>query len=225
MTGLREIASAHKLVLIEDMAQAIGATQGKQRAGSCGELACTSFFPSKNLGAYGDGGMVFATDEELGKRVKMIRNHGQQQRYRHDIVGVNSRLDTLQAAILLKKLPHLNKWNARRAEVANLYEQLLTADVEKPVTATGNSHVYHQYSIMVEQRDELREFLSEREIASAIHYPIPLNEQPAYQHYGGEPTPTAHAVAQRIMALPISPWISDQEVAAVCKGVAEFMSG
>ena len=172
------LAKPRSIHLVEDCAQAIGATYKGKPVGSHGALGCFSFYPTKNLGADGDGGMVVTNDEALAKKLKMLRVHGIERRYFHDLHGYNSRLDELQAAILRVKLPHLKNWNARRSEIAAAYTRGLQGlPLDLPVTADGNNHVYHVYALLTQRRDELMKYLGENGVPSIIYYPQPLHLQ------------------------------------------------
>lgn len=213
MQKLLALAKKHHLVIIEDAAQALGATQmlyGKKRfAGSVGTFGCISFFPTKNLGAYGDAGMVLSNNAGFGKKVSLLRNHGSQKKYYHEFLGYSSRLDELQAAILLAKLPYLKQWNAARQKLAHLYTKALTPipSLTLPSVAVGNTHVFHQYILRTSKRDALRTFLEKRGIPTAIHYPLPLHLQPAFTclRYRKESFPEAEVAAREVLSLPLYP--------------------
>ncbi len=207
MESIMEIANRHNLAVIEDTAQAIGAERNGQRAGTFGSAGCISFFPSKNLGAYGDAGMVVTNDDDVAERVRMITKHGSKVKYQHELLGVNSRLDALQAAILRVKLPHLSAWNTKRAELAENYKSGISAEaVTLPQTLPGNNHIYHQFSIQVPNRDDFQAYLKQHDIPTAIHYPIPLHKQPAFQSVGRSAgVPIAEEVSEHIISLPIYP--------------------
>ena len=182
---LLALAARHASPVIEDCAQAHGATHRGRKAGSMGQMAAFSFYPSKNLGCYGDGGAVTTGDQALAEKLTMLRNYGQRRRYYHEIIGINSRLDEIQAAILAAKLPHLDAWNRRRRQIAGLYTAGLAGlPALLPVEAPGGEHVYHLYVIQVTERDRLQLFLAERGIQTLIHYPIPAHLQPAYAGLG-----------------------------------------
>ena len=225
LTAVRAVCEKHQVWLIEDAAQAIGAEWEGQRAGSVGDLGCFSFFPSKNLGGAGDGGMVTAQNETLAERVRLLREHGAKPKYYHSLVGTNSRLDALQAAILRVKLRHLDRWSERRAQNAALYDQLLEgARLARPFRDARTRHIYNQYVIRVPQRDALRQHLTERGIGSEIYYPVPLHLQKCFAYLGyqeGE-MPQSEAAAKEVLALPIYPELTEEQIRYVAGSVREF---
>ncbi len=214
MTRLGEICELHGLMLIEDCAQSFGARFDERQTGGFGSFGCFSFFPSKNLGCYGDGGLVSCNSEEFAMRLKMLRNHGSQQQYRHEVIGFNSRLDELQAAILRIKLKRIDHYNEQRRRVARSYRQLLAdTAVTTPMETQGSYHVYHQYTILSAQRDQIMQRLRLAEIASAIYYPIPLHRQQAFaQQTKGLSLPITERVSQQCLSLPIYPELSDEDI-------------
>ena len=224
------IADAHGLATIEDAAQAIGARRmvdGVWRmAGELGTVGTLSFFPSKNLGAFGDGGMMVTQDGALAERLRRLRLHGGSTQYFHDEVGFNSRLDTVQAAVLLAKLPHLAGWSAARARNAARYTEAFTGHpaVCPPKTDQGNSHIYNQYTIRVPRRDELQARLKEQGIATAIYYPLPLHLQPCFAHLGYRPgrLPAAEAASTSVISLPVYPEIPPAHQDAVIAAILDF---
>ncbi len=224
MDPILKIAKRHKLKVIEDACQAHGAEYNGKKVGALGDLGCFSFYPSKNLGAYGDGGMVVTNDHELAKRVWMLRNYGQRKRYYHDIKGFNSRLDELQAAFLRKKLKHLNKWNERRRQLAQIYNDNLCKTVIKPIEKDFAYHIYHLYVIRCQQRDELQKFLMENEIQTLIHYPVPVHLQQAYQDLNVKPgsLPITEQYAAEIVSLPMYQELTDDNVFYVADKINEF---
>jgi len=216
MDPLLSLAEKHGLAVIEDAAQAHGARYNGRRSGSFGHLACFSFYPGKNLGAYGDAGAVITNDPEVAKRIDMLHDHGRTGKYMHERIGFNSRLDALQAAVLRVKLSHLDRWNAARRAHAALYDRLL-ADVPGVVTPYVSSnveHVYHLYVIQVSNRDRVQAALKAAGIETGIHYPIPLHEQPAYAHLRYKPRdfPVTHALAPRLLSLPMYPELTDEQI-------------
>jgi len=225
LNELRALATPRGANIIEDCAQAIGATCQGQPVGQSGRLGCFSFYPTKNLGADGDGGMVVTDAETLATKLRMLRVHGTQRRYFHDLHGYNSRLDELQAAILRVKLPHLNRWNARRVEIAARYHAgLKSLPLELPLTAAGNTHVFHVYAMLAAWRDELQKFLADRGVATIIYYPQPLHLQKVYAdlgHHAGD-FPVAEDVSKRILPLPMYPELSDEQVDYVIETVRQF---
>ncbi|MEP0714125.1 DegT/DnrJ/EryC1/StrS family aminotransferase [Algoriphagus sp.] len=224
MEAILEIARRYHIKVIEDTAQAIGAkytfSDGTVRqAGTMGDVGTTSFFPSKNLGCYGDGGAMFTNDEKLAEKLHMIANHGQKKKYHHHIVGVNSRLDTLQAAILNVKLQHLDRYSASRNEVADKYDEAFAghAHIKIPVRAANSTHAFHQYTVQLEgvDRDELKSYLAGKGVPTMVYYPLPLHQQEAYKNLGfvkGD-FPVAESLCEKVLSLPIHTEMSadDQE--------------
>ncbi|MEZ5055796.1 MAG: DegT/DnrJ/EryC1/StrS family aminotransferase [Saprospiraceae bacterium] len=213
MEPIMKIADEHGIPVVEDNAQAIGADyyfkDGKsQKLGTIGKIGCTSFFPSKNLGAFGDGGAMFTNDDALADRLRMIVNHGMKVRYYHDDIGVNSRLDAMQAAVLNVKLKHLETYNEARREAANFYDSLLMdkPDVQTPVRSVFSSHVFHQYTLKIEgKRDQVAKHLQESGIPHGIYYPVPLHVQKAYDGYGYKAGdfPVSETLAEKVLSLPM----------------------
>jgi dTDP-4-amino-4,6-dideoxygalactose transaminase len=225
MDPLRELASRYGLRVIEDACQAHGAEYKGRRAGGLGDVAAFSFYFSKNLGAYGEGGAITTNDDALAHKMRMIRDHGSERRYHHDLLGWNARLDEIQAAVLRVKLSHLIDWNAQRRAHAQRYsERLRGTPVTTPVEMPGNCHVYHLYVIRAPQRDALQAWLKEREIATGIHYPIPIHLQPAFRSLGyraGDLPATEHAVGE-ILSLPMYAELSDSEIDYVAESIRAF---
>jgi dTDP-4-amino-4,6-dideoxygalactose transaminase len=209
--------------VVEDCAQAHGARYRGRAAGTVGALGCFSFYPSKNLGAYGDGGAVVTTDAALAERLRMLRQYGQRRRDLHELEGMNSRLDEMQAAILRVKLRHLSAWNARRREIADAYARGLRG-VRRPVLVSGGESVHHLFPVMSERRDELMAHLAGRGVGSLVHYPVPLHLHPAHRYWGwaAGAFPHAEAATARVLSLPLFPQLTDEEVAAVVTAVNEF---
>lgn len=225
LDALKALAEPRGIQIVEDCAQAIGATFNGRPVGGLGRLGCFSFYPTKNLGADGDGGMIVTNDEALAKRLRMLRVHGIERRYFHDLHGFNSRLDEIQAAILRVKRPHLNAWNARRGAIAKRYsEGFAGLPLELPVTAPGNRHVFHVYAFLSDRRDELQQFLAERGIPTIIYYPRPLHLQAVYADLGYREGdfPVAEAVSKRILPMPMYPELTDEQVDYVVAKVREF---
>jgi dTDP-4-amino-4,6-dideoxygalactose transaminase len=223
MDPLLDIARHHGLKVIEDAAQAHGAEYNGQRAGTLGDVACFSFYPGKNLGAYGDGGMVVTSDAEIADGVRLLRNHGRHSKYEHLIVGYGERLDALQAAILGVKLRHLDEWNERRRQVASRYRELLANHaIQVPQEVDGVRHVYHQFVVRVQDRDAVRERLKGDGIAAGVHYPIPLHLQPAlaWLEYQEGDFPNAEWAAREVLSLPIYPEITEEQIAQVAQSLA-----
>jgi dTDP-4-amino-4,6-dideoxygalactose transaminase len=230
MERLLAVASRRGLRIIEDAAQAIGARRsidGEWRmAGELGWVTGYSFFPSKNLGAWGDGGMMVTSDEPTAERLRKLRLHGGAKQYHHEEVGLNSRLDTLQAAVLLAKLPHLAGWSTRRREHAAYYSRALQdmPGVRPPVTGVGNEHIFHQYTLRVERRDALQAHLKGKGIGTAIYYPIPLHRQPCFAHlgYADGRLPEAERAAREALSLPIFPELTHAQQDYVIDAIGEF---
>ncbi|MGB9682139.1 MAG: DegT/DnrJ/EryC1/StrS family aminotransferase [bacterium] len=214
------------IFIIEDACQSIGAEYKGNKAGSFGDTGCFSFFPTKNLGAYGDGGMITTNNERLNERLKILRAHGSINKYYHEELGYNSRLDEIQAAILRVKLRYLDKWISRRQEIAGLYTRLLRdiPSIKTPITKDDRTHTFHQYVIRVEKRDELQRYLSERGIGTAIYYPLPLHLQNAYKNLGYKEGdfPQAEKACKEVLALPMWPELKDEEVEEVVKEIRNF---
>jgi len=230
MEAILPIAERHGLAVIEDACQSIGARRridGQWRvAGELGTATSFSFFPSKNLGAWGDAGMVVTSDEAMEQRVRRLRTHGGFKMYHHDEVGVNSRLDALQAAVLLAKLPHLAAWSAARRANAAWYAEALAGvpGVRTPATDPANEHIFHQYVIEADRRDELQAHLKARGIGTAVYYPVPLHLQPCFGYLGGKPgsLPVSEAAAHRVLALPVYPEMTDAQKQHVATSIREF---
>jgi dTDP-4-amino-4,6-dideoxygalactose transaminase len=222
LDAIMEIADRHGLKVIEDAAQAHGARWRGRRVGSIGEAACFSFYPGKNLGAYGDGGAVVSQDEELIERIRMLANHGRLEKYTHKMEGVNSRLDGLQAAILRVKLRHLDEWNQSRRQHADFYlESFANSDV-KPLTIHEDAEtVWHLFVVRVSEREAFQQKLKEEGIATGIHYPAPLHLQPAYEHYQipSGSLPITEKVAKEVVSLPMYPELAAAELECVVNAI------
>jgi dTDP-4-amino-4,6-dideoxygalactose transaminase len=224
MAAIKEICTRHNLLLIEDCAQSFGAAIDGAMTGSLGMFGCYSFFPSKNLGCYGDGGMIACASQDLADQVKVLRNHGSKVRYHHHVIGFNSRLDELQAAILRVKLKRIDRFNTERRRVAHLYSELLQDLVTVPFEDCLGTHVYHQYTLLTDRRDAVMARLSERGIASAVYYPIPLHQQEVFApSCAGVSLPVAEEVAARCMSLPIYPEMTDEQVRLVAATIRETL--
>jgi dTDP-4-amino-4,6-dideoxygalactose transaminase len=219
MSEIMEIASRHGLAVVEDCAQAFGATLDGRRVGTFGDAGCYSFFPSKNLGAYGDAGLVATRSTPLAQRIRALRTHGGLRKYYHDEVGTNSRLDEMQAAILRVKLPHVDRWNELRAAVASRYRTGLAGagGIESPAERDGARHVYHQFTIRVAGRDRVREQLHAAHIQTMVYYPLPLHLQRAHADLGYRPGafPAAEAAAAEVLSLPMFPELTLPDQRAV----------
>ena len=225
MDPLLAIARRHGLKVIEDACQAHGAEGGGRRAGSLGDAAAFSFYFSKNLGAYGEGGFVTTNDDELAARLRMLRDHGSERRYYHDLVGMNGRLDEIQAAVLRAKLPHLEEWNALRRRHARRYDELLTGTpVTTPHEAPGNLSVYHLYVIHAPKRDALQAWLKQHGIGTGIHYPVPIHLQTAFSHLGYRPgdLPVSERVVDEILSLPMYAELADEQIVYVANAIKAF---
>lgn len=244
MEAIMEIAKAHNLFVIEDNAQAIGATYtykngAKAKAGTIGHIASTSFFPSKNLGCYGDGGAIFTNDDELAHTIRGIVNHGMYQRYHHDVVGVNSRLDTIQAAVLNAKLPYLDSYNKARQHAAKKYNEAFKGieNILTPVTVNGcegicdtcDCHVFHQYTLRVKDvdRDALVKHLNAHDIPCGVYYPIPLHRQKAYvdSRYNEADFPVTNQLIKDVISLPMHTELEDEQIAYITSTIINFING
>jgi len=227
MNFIKKIADEFGLYVIEDACQAHGAEYMGRRTGSLGDIACFSFYPSKNLGACGDGGVIVTNSREFAEKARMLRNYGQKIKNRHDVVGFNSRLDEIQAVILRVKLKHLDKWNVMRRKWARFYNELLeNSSVVTPVEAKHAKHVYHLYVIRSKERDKLQQFLSRKGISTGIHYPIPIHLQRAYSYLGykGGDFPITEKFAREILSLPMFPELEEDEVVYICDQIKRFES-
>jgi dTDP-4-amino-4,6-dideoxygalactose transaminase len=224
MTRIAAIAAKHGLSLVEDCAQAHYATWLGRRVGTFGVAATFSFYPGKNLGAYGDAGAILTGDAELAQRLRMYANHGALRKHEHCIEGVNSRLDAMQAAILSAKLPHIHDWTRARQQVASWYNEALAAipGITAPRVRSGATHVWHLYVIQIEDRDAVAAELTKRGIQTAVHYPTPLPLLPAYRYLNvrAEQFPAATANAARILSLPMYPELSRQQVHFIAQSLS-----
>lgn len=217
-----ELAQKHNLRVIEDAAQAHGAEYKRKRVGGLGSAGCFSFYPSKNLGAYGEAGAIVTNDEELATRLRLLRDHGSTSKYAHAIVGYNFRMEEIQAAVLNVKLPHLNDWNdARRTRAARYHSALSNSGVALPHEMEYARHVYHVYAVQADNRDELQRRLTAAGVQSGVHYPIPIHFQPAYQSLGYKrgDLPVTEALAERVLSLPMFPELSDEQIDRVAEAV------
>jgi dTDP-4-amino-4,6-dideoxygalactose transaminase len=238
MDTIMAIAKEFGLYIIEDAAQAIGAEYSGQhtthhgptrKAGTIGHLGCFSFFPTKNLGAYGDGGLVVTNDDELAERVRLLRVHGSKPKYYHHLVGTNSRLDALQAAVLKAKLPHLGEWTAARRRLADRYDELLAglSGIVLPYRAPDRTHIFHQYTIRVlaGKRDALRTYLAEQGIGTEVYYPLPLHLQPCFRHLGYKEgdLPESERASREVLSLPMFPELTEEEQDYVVHSIRAFL--
>ena len=241
MDALASIANQRGIAMIEDAAQAFGASWHGKKAGTLSKAAAFSFYPTKNLSAYGDGGAVSTNEPELAQHVRRLRNHGSRERYYHEEIGWNSRLDAMQAAVLRVKLKHIDRWNQQRRAIAAKYDSLfrdsglvkseaVTVNAQAPIgllqTRPGAFHIYHQYVVRAHRRDELRAFLSDRAIGTEIYYPVPLHLQESFAYLGYKPgdLPESERAAKESLALPIFPELRDDEQQRVVAAIAEFYS-
>lgn len=227
MEPILAMAKRHGLYVVEDSAQAIGACYKGRRVSSLGQVGCLSFYPTKNLGAYGDGGMVVTHDAVLAEKIDILRRHGGKSKYHADVLGFNSRLDALQAAVLGVKLNHLESWNEQRRRVAQRYNELLEdLPVVTPYEAPGAFHVYHQYTIRAEKRDELASYLKRSQIGTMVYYPVPLHQQGMYADLGyveGD-LPQSEKASREVLSLPMYPELTEMQQAQVATAIREFYS-
>ncbi|MGH9567768.1 MAG: DegT/DnrJ/EryC1/StrS family aminotransferase, partial [Candidatus Angelobacter sp.] len=238
MDAIGRLAAEFKLHVIEDAAQASGASWNGKPAGSLGECAAFSFYPTKNLSAFGDAGILTTSDPALAESARALRNHGSRQRYHHDDIGANSRMDSIQAAVLRVKMRRLPAWNEARRARARIYTELLSAagltrasaNSKAPVlvlkTRTEAKHIFHQYVVRVQKRDKLRDFLKDRGVSTEIYYPVPLHLQECFGYLGYAPgdLPEAEQAAKEVLALPMFPELSEHEQRYVVEAIAEFYS-
>ncbi|MEJ7735873.1 MAG: DegT/DnrJ/EryC1/StrS family aminotransferase [Chitinophagaceae bacterium] len=235
MEHIMQIAAKHNLYVIEDNAQAIGSDyifndSTRKKTGSIGTIGCTSFYPSKNLGCFGDGGAIFTNDDALALKLKMIANHGQSKRYYHDIVGCNSRLDAIQAAVLNEKLKHLDEYITARRKAADYYDQAFAdhAGIITPFRAAYCRHVFHQYTVLVEghKRDELVKYLSENNIPSMIYYPVPAHKQKMFHAFGGSAyeLPLTDSLTERVISLPMHTELANDQLNYITNKIVAFLT-
>ncbi len=236
MEAILDIANRYNLFVIEDTAQAIGASYTfsdgtVKKAGCMGNIGCTSFFPSKNLGCFGDGGAIYTDDNVLAQKIRMIANHGQSIQYHHDIIGINSRLDTLQAAILRAKLPHLDDYNTKRNEAAAYYDRVFgdIKELKIPTRAAKTNHVFHQYTLQLSKslnREDLRKYLAEKGIPTMVYYPLPLHKQKAYidNRYPEGHFPITEELCERVLSLPMHTELSQEQLEYICNHVLGYIN-
>jgi dTDP-4-amino-4,6-dideoxygalactose transaminase len=229
MEAINEVANEHGIPVLEDACQAIGAVRSGTKAGALGRTGCFSFFPSKNLGAFGDGGLISTDDSKVAERLRLMRVHGSRSEYHHHLIGMNSRLDALQAAILHVKFQYLADWTTKRQKNAGNYRQLfhehgLDDRVTLPVVAAGNTHVYNQFTIKTPKRDALSAYLTEKGIGNRIYYPVPLHLQECYETLGYHKGdfPVAEQAAQEVLSLPIYPELTPDQIAYVVETIKQF---
>jgi dTDP-4-amino-4,6-dideoxygalactose transaminase len=228
MDQIVAIARGHNLLVVEDACQAHGALFGGRRAGSIGDAGCFSFYPGKNLGAYGEGGAVTTNSDEVARRVAVLRDHGQSEKYRHSLIGWNDRMDGIQGSILGAKLKYLEGWNRARRHNARLYSELLN-DVEEirtPEAGGEGEHIFHVYVIRVRERDELQRYLASKDVSCGIHYPVPIHLQDAYESLGLKKGsfPVAERCAETILSLPMFPELTEEQIAYVASQIKAFMA-
>ncbi len=225
MDELVALCASHGLRLIEDAAQSFGAIYKSRFAGTIGDTGCLSFFPTKNFGGAGDGGMILTSNDDIAEKAKLLRVHGSKQKYIHSVLGINSRLDSLQAAILNAKLPHIKAWNQERQNAAKLYIQKLEElPIQLPRATVGAEHVYHLFTITTSKRDALHKYLTQNGVGSFVYYPMPMHLQPALAHFGykaGDFSVTEQAT-QTVLSLPMFPGIRDEEIHQVCDTIKQF---
>jgi len=226
MADIAQVAARRGAFILEDAAQAIGAEQGNRMAGTVGDAGAFSFFPTKNLGGFGDGGMVTTADAGVAERIFKLRVHGGRQMYHHEMVGTNSRLDALQAAVLRVKLKHLDGWAQARNRHAALYTEILSGmeEVRTPVSDPGNRHVYNQYTLRVDRRDALREYLSGKGIGTGLYYPLGLHLQECFSGLGGREgdLPVTERLTREVVSLPIFPELTEGQITEVAEGIRAF---
>ncbi len=235
MESIMQIAKKHNLFVIEDVAQANGCTYkfdngNIKKAGTIGDIGCTSFFPSKNLGCFGDGGALMTNNDEIAKNIRSIANHGMTIRYYHDQIGINSRLDTIQAAILSVKLKYLNEYNKLRNNTAKFYDNAFKniAEIKTPCRVNWSDHIFHQYTILVDnnKRDALQKYLANKNIPSMIYYPVPLHRQKAYSKYNfvDENYPVTEMLSNKVLSLPMHTELSEEQLNCISNSILEFIN-
>ncbi len=233
MEAILALAKKHNLYVVEDTAQAIGAEYtfsngDKKSAGTMGNIGTTSFFPSKNLGCFGDGGALMTNDETLGKKAMQIANHGSKVRYYHDVIGINSRLDSLQAAVLNEKLKHLSDFSARRNKAAKFYDENLKgiAGLQTPFRSKNSTHVFHQYTMQITngKRDELKNFLDKKGIPAMVYYPLPLHKQEVFKAMKDLSLPVTEKLAETVLSLPMHTELSENQLNYICTTIKEFFN-
>jgi dTDP-4-amino-4,6-dideoxygalactose transaminase len=213
MDAIMALAEKHNLVVIEDCAQSFGANINEKMTGAIGVVGCHSFFPSKNLGCYGDGGMVTTNDDDIAEQIRILRNHGSNVRYHHDVIGYNSRLDELQAVVLRAKIKHIAEYNQQRRRVAHKYSELLAGIVTPAFEDNIGTHVYHQYTVLTDKRDAIMQKLSDEKIGCAIYYPIPLHQQKAFADSCKDVSlPVTEDIVKHCMSLPIYPELENEKI-------------
>jgi dTDP-4-amino-4,6-dideoxygalactose transaminase len=224
MDPILELARAYRLKVIEDACQAHGSEYKGRRAGSLGDVGCFSFYFTKNLGGYGEGGIITTSDPDIAEKCRMLRDHGSDAKYKHAMIGVNGRLDEIQAAVLKVKLPHLNEWNEKRRNIAQIYDAGLPLSLIKPQEMPWAQHVYHLYVVRVSDRNKLQTWLETRGVSTGMHYPVPIHLQKAWQQYLGGiySLPNTEKISGEILSLPIYPELGQDEVNYICECIQEF---
>lgn len=227
MNAIMKIAKKHDLKIIEDCAQSFGASINGRKAGSFGDAGCFSFYPSKNLGAYGDGGMITINDPAIAQKIRMLRNHGSKGSYKHEFIGYNSRLDEIQAGVLLVKFKKIDEYNRKRREKAMLYNSLLSDVLSCPVEKGDITHVYHQYTILSEKRDLIQNYLKSKSIPSVVYYPVPLHLQEALRYLGYKENdfPVTERVSSQVLSLPIYPELDERDIISTSEAIRECLKG
>ena len=223
MDELMEIANDNNVYVVEDCCQAHGAEYKNKKVGSFGIISCFSFYPSKNLGAYGDGGIILTDEKEIAEKIRMLREYGQKEKYSHEVLGYNSRLDEIQAAVLRVKLKYLDEFNKRRRKIAQIYKELLEKldDIKFQLEEKDGKHVYHIFSIQSSYREELRKFLNKYGISTGIHYPIPIHLQKYYSRFYRK-LPVTEKLASRVLSLPMFPFLKEEEIKFICNKINQF---
>jgi dTDP-4-amino-4,6-dideoxygalactose transaminase len=224
MQPIMEIATSHDLIVIEDACQAHGAIYDGKKVGTIGQLGCFSFYPTKNLGGYGDGGAIITNDIDLANRIRLIRNYGQEEKYSHSCLGTNSRLDEIQAAIIRVKLKYLDQQNQKRQDIADKYNAIENPSIKKPIVGSNRSHVYHLYVVRTKERDKLKNFLASRGIQTLIHYPIPIHMQKTYQFslMRNLSLSNTEQLANEVVSIPLYPQLTSQEIKLIINAMNDF---
>ncbi len=221
MTEIMALAKDNDLKVIEDCAQSFGSQYKGTMTGGIGEVGAFSFFPSKNLGCFGDGGLISVNSDEIAEKIKIYRNHGSSKQYHHDVIGYNSRLDELQAVILRIKMKRIDEYNQNRLRVAKLYNSLLAVDssIKTPRIPTDRDHVFHQYTVLSSQRDVIKEHVLAQDISCAVYYPVPLHQQKAFSHSKTVSLPVTEDVSRRCVSFPVFPEMTNEQVESVCQAI------
>jgi dTDP-4-amino-4,6-dideoxygalactose transaminase len=221
---IKRIAKKYSLFVIEDAAQAHGAEYKGKKAGTFGDFGCFSFYPTKNLGAFGDGGAIVTNKKELYEKCKMIRNYGQKNRYEHEVYGINSRLDEIQAAILSVELKHLDEFNQKRQDLAKIYFKLLRSvkTIKLPKIRRNAEHIFHAFVIEVERRNELMNFLEQNNVPTIIYYPMPIHKQKCFSEFNSLSLPVSENISDRILSLPIHPFLPNKDIIYISKKIIKF---